>query len=56
MSATTVHPFEEGTIAEVTLTACWTLLPSAERERLGLRLSRLVLKAIRPLDSKEDRS
>jgi hypothetical protein len=40
---------------EVTLAAGWALLPEAERERLGLRLSRLVLKALRPLDCKEDR-
>jgi hypothetical protein len=25
----------------------WALLPAAERERLGLRLSRLVLRAVR---------
>jgi hypothetical protein len=32
----------------VTPDAFWTLLPPADRERLGLRLSRLVLKAVRP--------
>jgi hypothetical protein len=52
MSAPAAH---EGTITELTLATCWALLPVAERERLGLRLSRLVLKALRPLDLKEDR-
>jgi hypothetical protein len=31
------------------------LLPAVEQERLGLRLSQLVLKAIRPLVHEEDR-
>jgi hypothetical protein len=30
----------------MTPTAFWALLPPADRERLGLRLSRLVLKAV----------
>lgn len=30
--------------------ACWALLPAADRERFGLRLSRLVLRAIRTPD------
>ena len=34
--------------APVTPAAFWALLPPAERERLGLQLSRLVLKAVRP--------
>lgn len=42
------RPAEEETNAEVTSAALWTLLPSAEREQLGLRLSRLVLKAVCP--------
>jgi hypothetical protein len=32
---------------DLTPGACWVLLPLAERERLQLRLSRLVLKAAR---------
>jgi hypothetical protein len=32
---------------EVTPPALWALLPAAERERLGRRLSQLVLKAVR---------
>ena len=47
--ATAGHPNAQATIAEVTPTAFWSLLPAAERERLGLRLSQLVLKAVRPL-------
>jgi hypothetical protein len=55
VSASPAHPIHEGTTAEVTPAGFWALLPEAERERLGLRLSRLVLKALRPLDIKEDR-
>jgi hypothetical protein len=40
---------------EMTPIGCWALLPEAERELLGLRFSRLVLKALRPLDIMEDR-
>jgi hypothetical protein len=32
----------------------WALLPPADRERFGLRLSRLVLRAVRSPDSEED--
>jgi hypothetical protein len=38
---------EEGTDV-MTPDTFWLLLPPADRERLGLRLSRLVLKAVRP--------
>jgi hypothetical protein len=38
----------QATIAEVIPAACWALLPADERERLGRRLSQLVLKAVRP--------
>ena len=34
----------------VTPDACWALLPAADRERFGLRLSRLVLRAVRTPD------
>jgi hypothetical protein len=42
------RPAEEETNAAVTSAALWMLLPVAEREQLGLRLSRLVLKAVCP--------
>jgi hypothetical protein len=32
----------------VTPAVLWALLPAAEREQLGRRLSQLVLKAVRP--------
>jgi hypothetical protein len=31
----------------------WALLPAADRERFGLRLSRLVLRAVRTSDTEE---
>jgi len=42
--------------AGVTLEAFWALLPATERERFGLRLSRLVLRAARTpeVDLEED--
>jgi len=55
VSASPPDPGHEETSTEVTAAGFWALLPAAERERLGLRLSRLVLKALRPLDIKEDR-
>ena len=42
------HPINQEAITELTPTAFWALLPPTERERLGLRLSQLVLKAVRP--------
>lgn len=47
-------PRDEAAAAEVTPDGCWARLPAAERDRLGLRLSRLVLKALRPPDVEED--
>jgi hypothetical protein len=38
----------------VTPEVFWALLPPADRERFGLRLSRLVLRAIRSPDLEED--
>jgi hypothetical protein len=32
----------------------WSLLPAADREQFGLRLSRLVLRAVRITDARED--
>jgi hypothetical protein len=54
--ATPVRPAEEEAVAVVTPDLFWTLLPPADREQLGLRLSRLVLKAVRPsaLQAEED--
>lgn len=39
-------PLGEATAGGLTPAALWALLPPADRERLGLRLSRLVLKAV----------
>jgi hypothetical protein len=38
----------------VTPDAFWALLPAADRERFGLQLSRLVLRAVRIPDTEED--
>ena len=38
----------------MTPAAFWALLPPADRERFGLRLSRLVLRAVRSPDPEED--
>lgn len=38
----------------MTSLAFWALLPPADRERFGLRLSRLVLRAARCPDPEED--
>jgi hypothetical protein len=46
--ATPVRSAEEDATDVVTPDSFWALLPPVDRERLGLRLSRLVLKAIRP--------
>jgi hypothetical protein len=42
------------TAAGMTPDAFWALLPAADRERFGLRLSRLVLRAVRTPDPEED--
>jgi hypothetical protein len=42
------------TVAGMTLDGFWALLPDADRERFGLRLSRLVLRAVRDPDTEED--
>jgi hypothetical protein len=54
VSAAPARPADEGASIELTAVGFWQLLPEAERARLGLRFSRLVLKALRPLNSKED--
>jgi hypothetical protein len=38
----------------MTLDGFWALLPAADREQFGLRLSRLVLRAVRTPDAEED--
>jgi Resolvase, N terminal domain len=45
--ATPDHPIDPATALVVTPDAFWALLPPADRERFGLRLSRLVLRAVR---------
>jgi hypothetical protein len=55
VSAPPPHARDKRTNPEMTPAGFWALLPEAERERLGLRFSRLVLKALRPLDIMEDR-
>ena len=46
VSATPIGPADEAPGSGLTPAAFWALLPPADRERLGLRLSRLVLKAV----------
>jgi hypothetical protein len=55
VSASPPHEADEETSSEMTPARFWALLPAAEREQLGLRFSRLVLKALRPLDITEGR-
>ena len=38
----------------MTLDVFWALLPAADREQFGLRLSRLVLRAVRTTGTEED--
>jgi hypothetical protein len=45
--ATPVYPIDPASPADVTPGALWALLPACDRERFGLRLSRLVLRAVR---------
>jgi hypothetical protein len=54
VSPSSPRALDERTNSEMTPPGCWALLPEAERELLGLRFSRLVLKALRPLDIMED--
>jgi hypothetical protein len=50
MPATPVYPIDSASPANVTPGALWALLPAGDRERFGLRLSRLVLRAVRAPD------
>jgi hypothetical protein len=52
--ATPVHPIDPAPAEGVTPDAFWALLPAADGERFGLRLSRLVLRAVRTPDPEED--
>jgi hypothetical protein len=54
LPATPGHPIIPPTASDVTTNGLWALLPAADRERFGLRLSRLVLRAARTPDSEED--
>src|SRR5262245_22264401 len=49
-----VHASCPPSTEEVTLTNCWASLPQADRELFGLRLSRLVLRAVSVFDGEED--
>jgi hypothetical protein len=53
VSAAQTHPI--GPTADgVTPEVLWALLPAADREQFGLRLSRLVLRAVRTTGTEED--
>ena len=49
-----VHSINPSTATGVTPDAFWALLPAADREQFGLRLSRLVLRAVRTPGTEED--
>jgi hypothetical protein len=49
-----VHASCPPSTEDVTLTSCWASLPQADRELFGLRLSRLVLRAVSAFDGEED--
>jgi hypothetical protein len=55
LPATPAHPLGPSPAEGVTPDAYWALLPPADRERFGLRLSRLVLRAVSAPDTEEDR-
>jgi hypothetical protein len=52
--ATPAHQIDPSTADGMTADGFWALLPAADRERFGLRLSRLVLRAVRTPDPEED--
>jgi hypothetical protein len=52
--ATPDDPIDPATTLVVTPDSFWALLPPADRERFGLRLSRLVLRAVRDPEHEED--
>ena len=54
VSAAQAHPIGPTPADGMTLNVFWALLPAADREQFGLRLSRLVLRAVRITDAEED--
>lgn len=52
--APSVHASCPPSTDDVTLTSFWASLPLADRELFGLRLSRLVLRAVNAFDGEED--
>src|SRR5437762_1750087 len=50
LSATPVRPIDPTPSADVTPGTVWSLLPAGDRERFGLRPSRLVLRAVQAPD------
>jgi hypothetical protein len=52
--ATSAHTIDPASPDDVTPGALWGLLPAGDRERFGLRLSRLVLRAVRAHGPEED--
>ena len=52
--ANPARPIDPSTADGMTADGFWALLPAADRERFGLRLSRLVLRAVRIPDPEED--
>jgi hypothetical protein len=54
VSAAQAHPIGPTPADGMTLDVFWALLPAADREQFGLRLSRLVLRAVRITDAEED--
>jgi hypothetical protein len=54
VSAAQAHPIGPTPADGMTLDVFWALLPAADREQFGLRLSRLVLRAVRITDAEEN--
>jgi hypothetical protein len=52
--AAQAHPIGPTSADGVTPEVLWALLPAADREQFGLRLSRLVLRAVRTPGTEED--
>jgi hypothetical protein len=52
--AAQAHPIGPTPADDMTPDLLWSLLPAADREQFGLRLSRLVLRAVRITDARED--
>ena len=54
LPAASGHPVDAPTASVVTTDGPWALLPADDRDRFGLRLSRLVLRAVCTPDPEED--